>query len=381
MKKTRLLLVLWICLCGQILAQPLARSGTEAKDYERLGLKPNQVELWEDGMRTSGKRNTYEWWYFDVILKDSSKLVVVFYTKPLAETVFEDIKPYITIIYTDKNGKRLLNEEYYSAPQDYAISKEKCEVRFGNNYCRGDLSKYEIHLNTKNIQADIQLLGEIPAWRPATGHLFFGKKEQDYFAWLPSVPKGKATGSMKIQGQTIAIEGSGYHDHNWGNRVISDLMEYWYWSRTEIGEYTVIASQIYAKKKYGGQAFPIFFVAKGDKVVAENGDFMKFKGKEEEVDSVNKKLILKDLTFAYQKEEDSYTLHLEQKRYIHKAAFVDIVKKWQRVLLKAIRLNPTYYRMEGKVTLETQTPTNTENIQGGGIWELFYLGNWKASKK
>jgi predicted secreted hydrolase len=30
----------------------------------------NTPEKWEDGIRTSGEKGTYEWWYFDAHLDD-----------------------------------------------------------------------------------------------------------------------------------------------------------------------------------------------------------------------------------------------------------------------------------------------------------------------
>lgn len=44
----------------------------EMKDFDRLGLKQNEVEKWEDGMRTNGEKGNFEWRYFDVILEKSS---------------------------------------------------------------------------------------------------------------------------------------------------------------------------------------------------------------------------------------------------------------------------------------------------------------------
>ena len=29
--------------------------------YQKLGLTRNQIEIWEDGMRTDGSKGTYEW--------------------------------------------------------------------------------------------------------------------------------------------------------------------------------------------------------------------------------------------------------------------------------------------------------------------------------
>ena len=39
-----------------------AHLGTSPQEYAHLGLKQGQIEQWEDGMRTDGSPNTYEWW-------------------------------------------------------------------------------------------------------------------------------------------------------------------------------------------------------------------------------------------------------------------------------------------------------------------------------
>ena len=50
----------------------------DAAHYEKLGLIPHQVQLWEDGMRTDGSKGTYEWWYFDSSYPDGTKLIIFF---------------------------------------------------------------------------------------------------------------------------------------------------------------------------------------------------------------------------------------------------------------------------------------------------------------
>lgn len=42
--------------------------GTLDRHYDRLGLRRNMVELWEDGLRTAAADGTFEWWYFDAHL-------------------------------------------------------------------------------------------------------------------------------------------------------------------------------------------------------------------------------------------------------------------------------------------------------------------------
>ena len=44
-----------------------------------------------------------------------------------------------------------------------------------------------VHLD---IAVDVTLTADIPAWRPRTGHLYFGPQGEHEFNWLPAVPWG-----------------------------------------------------------------------------------------------------------------------------------------------------------------------------------------------
>ena len=71
--------------------------------YRKLGLIRNQVQVWEDGMRTDGSKRTYEWWYFDSSYPDGTKLIIFFYSKSPIQ-VDSPVKPMSTILVQDING-------------------------------------------------------------------------------------------------------------------------------------------------------------------------------------------------------------------------------------------------------------------------------------
>src|SRR5438132_372404 len=152
------------------------------QEYERLGMKKEHIEPWEDGLRTDGGKGTYEWWYFDAHLSDGSKTVIVFYTKELAN-VGKPLTP--TIAFTlDRPDGTHIERHCYPPAKAFSASKQQCDVRIGPNIFKGDLHSYEIHLDIEDIVADVNLTGTVPPWRPETGYLFFGKRDQHYFAWL-----------------------------------------------------------------------------------------------------------------------------------------------------------------------------------------------------
>ena len=51
-----------------------------------LGLT-DEIQVFEDGLRTEAKSGSYEWWYFDSKYADGSSLVIVFYVMPVSRKV------------------------------------------------------------------------------------------------------------------------------------------------------------------------------------------------------------------------------------------------------------------------------------------------------
>ena len=47
------------------------------------------------------------------------------------------------------------------------------------------------------------------------------------------------------------VTGTGYHDHNWGNRQMSSGLDHWYWGRAHIGDYTVVYAMLTSRGLFG----------------------------------------------------------------------------------------------------------------------------------
>ena len=101
-------------------------------DYRKYKLK-KEVSLFEDGLRTSGKKGEYEWWYFDSKLEDGSSLVIVFFLKPMT-SFKKGFQPYVTFDLTFPDGTTIHEECYPNNENDYSFSnKSLCPQK-------GDLS-------------------------------------------------------------------------------------------------------------------------------------------------------------------------------------------------------------------------------------------------
>jgi hypothetical protein len=240
-------------------------------DYERLGIAPSEIVEFEDGQRIGTERGRYEWWYFDAHLDDGATVVVVFYTKPNVSPN-GSLTPRITINITLPDGRahvKLLD----SGPELFNASKSGCDVRIGTNRFVGDLKRYYITATIEEVSVEVELTGDVPAWRPKSGHIYFGnfgtEGREQLFAWLPSVPHGRASVCYRIGDEEHHTSGSGYHDHNWGDVPMQTLMHNWYWGAS-VGPYTVIASYITATAAYDYETQIVYMLAKDGKIVADD---------------------------------------------------------------------------------------------------------------
>lgn len=353
--------------------------GSQAEHYEKLGLLKRQVAPWEDGMRTDGNPGTYEWWYFDSHLSDGSKLVIVFYTKPMME-IGSPLAPYVAFTWDLPDGRTIHKKYAATSDEEFFASKEQCEVRIGANIFKGNVHDYQIHVEIDELVADISLTGEVPPWRPETGHWFYGEQEEHYFAWLPSVPQGNIQATIQIGENTEQYTGMGYHDHNWGNIAMPALMNNWYWGRAKIGDYTVIAVYISAEEHYGYKAHPVFMLAKGNEILADDGSQVRFTTKDEYIDELTGKPVANTLVYEYKDDDKRYIVTFQREQDIVKYRFIDTFTGAKKEAAIAAGFDGAYLRFTGDVRLEVLEGDETvESLQNEAIWDLMYLG--KVRKK
>ena len=86
-----------------------------------MGLKKNEVEIWEDGARVDGSKGCYEWWYYDSHYPDGTVLVIFFFSK-MPIDVDGPTKPIATIELTLPDGKKF-SEEVYATLEESHYSK------------------------------------------------------------------------------------------------------------------------------------------------------------------------------------------------------------------------------------------------------------------
>jgi hypothetical protein len=347
----------------------LASSDAEFKD---LKFQKGSVEKWEDGMRTTGESGTYEWWYFDGKLADGSTMVVGFYTK-LLTNLQHGLEPVIMVNIDFEDGSKVEKRVEY-VKSDWYASTEQCDVTIAGNYFRGDLEKYEIHFQDDELTLDIEIARETMSWRPETGHMMFGS-EGDFFAWVVAVPQGEATVTYTYQGKTVTTGGSCYHDHNWGNKSLAELVNHWYWARAEMGPYSVIASEIIAEKAYGYDSLVVFNLSKDGVLVQDQGDNVKLFRLFARPDEKTGKPVSNEVRFVYEDDQNRYELKLVIEKTLLNIFLAEGAMRVMSMLLTGSEA--AYLRFSGAATLSVYAGGNLEATyeNDAAVWELMYFGN------
>lgn len=346
------------------------RFGADALKEDGLRQEP---EAWEDGQRVPTQPGFYERWLFDACLSDGSILLITFFTKPLFDRSTA-MSPGVSISYIQPDGKR-----YFEAipvnPEDYSASKERCYVRAGKSWVRGDNHwGYELDVQTPTLGVHLNLTAQVPPWRPGTGK-FIPQDQSRFFAWLAPVPRGRFEGVLTFNGKMRPVSGAGYHDHRWGSVELSNIFSQWYLGRAHLGKLTLLFLELTSSPAYGEEKLSAVFLAKDRQVLAADhcplalaeDEFLPdeggrsypkmLQGRWENLDAGAAKKI--HFTLRDPAPIDSFSL-------------VDFLPTWKR-LVGGILSNPYNFTFSAPLDLDVELEQQAFHEEGRAIYELALL--------
>ena len=340
--------------------------GDQARHFDRLGLTEGVIAAWEDGLRTAAADGTFEWWYFDAHLDDGSTVTVEFHTKPPYVSPKAPLTPFVLVTRTDAAGGRT-DWTQVAEPESFAAATHDCDVTIGANTFRRDPDGYRIHVEIDDLVADFTLRAEVPSWRPATGHAFFGADEEHYIAWLPMVPRGAVEAVVTVAGTTRRHAGTGYHDHNWGNVAPRKVLDHWYWGRARVGDYTVVTLMFVSHERFAKAQLPAVMVAKDDVILASavGAEHVSFAGGHVEAHAETQVPVNKRLEYRVRNDDDTFVVTFEHRRDVSTLDFGTA---------------GAYLRFIGDVTVEHRTGDDVATASGQTLWELLYFGERATSE-
>ncbi len=359
-------------------SQIQAKISSDFKKYNLNGL--NQPEKWEDGMRTTGERGTFEWWYFDAHLDDGSTAVIVFLTKHYNK-MKKPLLPMIKLDITKPDGTHIKKRIEYD-DKLFLSSKDSCNVQIDKNYFIGNLKEYEIHFEDADLNLTAKIKRTTESWRPKTGYMEFGENTDEYFAWLVAVPGGLVEMEYTYAGNKHEAKGTCYHDHNWGNKNLVELFNHWYWTRTHIGPYTVIASEMITEDEYNNESIVVYDLSKNGKTIADNDDLVKAYRTHGKMHPKLDKDISDNLLFVYEDPKTNYRYEysLSRKKTIVETDLLLNALGSKNLKYRLIRcltgFDGAYFRFTGTSSIKVYEKDKLIESYSGdeAIWELMYFG-------
>lgn len=236
-------------------------------DYTNLGLTKGTIALWEDGARMDYTQEEFcfEWWYFDGTFDDGASFVASFYSR----IDMDPTKPFIKLSITTPDGENI-NRVMWGDFADSSFSSVQCDLNIGdNNVVKSENgTTYYIKSQVEDLAVDLVLQRTVKSFRQDTGHILIGNDEDHYLGWFSMVPRGTLNGTITYNGETHAVTGMGYHDHNWGTVALQDVIKDWWWMRGYVDGVAIIAYDFGFKDKYGSKHIPIYGIMNSTDILA-----------------------------------------------------------------------------------------------------------------
>ncbi|MFW9887526.1 MAG: hypothetical protein ACFFER_05050 [Candidatus Thorarchaeota archaeon] len=296
-----------------------------------------------------GKRNQFEWWYFDAHLEGGYTVVAFFHAANPNPGIAGKTGVELTLLRPD--GRKTQRFIEYDR-SEFQASSDMPDVRIGKNYMKvdysqGELPVYEIFLDEEELGFHLIYRSQVHGWKPGDGYSHFGGK--GYFAWVVPFARAVVEGTVRDGNSTFSVTGVGYHDHNWLNFAFQRIIEYWMWGRVYSDNFTVSYAYIKCNKSVDYHIVKVLMLAKNQDVILSTGEY-EFIPEHFEYDERTNHYYPKSLTI---RNPQSFETVLKVQRVLEAQNMLDNFGALLRFAAsKILRLQPKYFRLLSEFELK-----------------------------
>jgi hypothetical protein len=180
----------------------------------------------DDAFHGSTPFPSVEWWYFDSMFNQNYSVHVGF--RIITCQGFNLLKPAINIYHKQQ---LIVNETIILPPTAFDVSEKYPEITIQNDpvmvfnksyYEHTGGWKYHLSYFLHDVGIDLTFSSETMGWSYVTPHE----------GWTVAIPQGIVNGYIYLDDQKIAVNGRGYHDHNWNFSLATPARGWsWYWGK------------------------------------------------------------------------------------------------------------------------------------------------------
>jgi len=217
----------------------------------------------DDGVHIEDSNEQWEWWYFDFSFENGYKAVATLhYHNMMIVPHFPTMQ--LFVYPPDTPPKVRL---WGLKPGEINLAaKDRCCVKMGQLSAEDTGNGYHLFMDMKDLGIDVIIRNVVPPWKAGTGVLWSDPQTGEETGWIVSVPRGSAQGTLTFDGKTTEVEGSAYHDHNYGNCPMEAIFSGWCWGRLFDPAYTLIYGWVMPREDGRPVVSPLM-LAKGPDIV------------------------------------------------------------------------------------------------------------------
>ena len=200
-----------------------------------------------------GSPDYLQWWYFDAELDSGHHVMMILMPNAFGE--INDEKngpdPGITFTIRQPNGHIHSTRHFYPKPVKSEAGTLALFFDETNSIVYKD-SRFYVSINQGNTGCKLVFSPQLPPWMPFPGRGGFmcspllaaarmGWTPGLFLHYIPMVPRADVSGTLSlIPGESIDVEGKGYHEQGRLNSPFQRVFTYWYWTRFFLGDWTFV---------------------------------------------------------------------------------------------------------------------------------------------
>ena len=209
-----------------------------SKDANLVFIAEDMI-LRDDAFQKSMDRFCGEWWYFDAVFDNgySANAFVGVISK-------RDYGLILPILHIYKDSKPIFSRRELRCFNEFSASESMPHIQLSKkDFIKGYIDEetdsvvYDVLLEVGGQKIDLKFTGVTKGW----------KGETPASKWGVMLPRAIVKGTLTLNGETIKVNGRGYHDHNWGFRLPVTLKG-WYWGRCGGDSFNLVWSKIMSAK-------------------------------------------------------------------------------------------------------------------------------------
>lgn len=170
-----------------------------------------------------------EWWYFNLLdARQEIRAIFTYFIADPGDRTKQGLAQIVAVAYTPAGVTSAVD---LYPPDRLSASYTRADVAIEGNAIQViDADTYRIVGATRDgrLAWDLTYARLSAPWL-ALDRARIGRLSWEWMSWLVYMPRAAVSGQLIVDGRAYAVEGSGYHDHNWGEWVFGDGL--WNWAQ------------------------------------------------------------------------------------------------------------------------------------------------------